>query len=66
MTIVVVEYYRRTDESTTKVVFKAFETISVFEDFCVKNNIQILKGYFGSTYYDTEYCYSVNHVEYVK
>jgi hypothetical protein len=64
--IVVVEYYHRTDDCTSKVVFKAFESISVFEDFCTKNRIQILKGAFGSTYYDDEYCYVVTHTEFIK
>lgn len=64
--VVAVDYYHRYEDSSHKVPFKVFENIHVFEEYCLKNNIQILKGAFGSSYYDHEYCYSVNHVEYVK
>lgn len=65
-TIVVVEYYNRHADTSHKIVFKAFDNISVFEDYCLKNGIQILRGAFGSTYYDTEHCYVVTHTELVK
>ena len=64
--VVAVDYYHRYEDSSHKVPFKVFENIQVFEEYCLKNNIQILKCAFGSSYYDNEYCYSVNHAEYVK
>ena len=64
--IVVVEYYNLDSDNSNKVVFKAFENISVFEDFCLKNGIQILRGAFGSTYYDKEHSYVVTHTDLVK
>lgn len=63
--VVVVDYYNLCEGSYHKVPFKVFENIQVFEDFCLKHKIQIMKGAFGSTYYDDEYCYVVNHVEYI-
>lgn len=61
--IVVVEYYEKRYGCEEKRIFKAFANIASFEDFCIKNGIQILKGAFGTTYYDDDYSYIVNHVE---
>ncbi len=62
-TIVVVEYYETSHGYEEKHIFKAFTSTSAFEEYCVNNAIQILKGAFGTKYNDDTYTYIVNHVE---
>ena len=61
--VVVVEYFEHQYGVEEKRIFKAFNNRDSFEDYCIKNGIQILKGAFGTTYYDNTYSYVVNHVE---
>lgn len=61
--VVVVEYYETRYGCEEKRLFKAFTNISSFEEYCLQNGIRILKGAFGTTYYNDVYSYIVNHVE---
>ncbi|AFC21921.1 hypothetical protein GAP32_463 [Cronobacter phage vB_CsaM_GAP32] len=62
-TLVVVENFEIEFGVEQKRLFKAFENIETFENYCLNNGIRILKGAFGTKYYDDTYGYIVNHVE---
>lgn len=62
-TVVVVEYYENQYGIESKQVFKVFHNIEIFENYCISHNIRILKGAFGTTYYDDTHHYLAHHVE---
>lgn len=64
--IVVVEQFNKEHGAATKRVFKSFDNRDLFEDFCIENNIQIIKASFGTTYNDEKHVYLVNFIEHIQ
>lgn len=64
--IVVVEQFSKEHGANSRRVFKSFDNRNLFEDFCIENNIQIIKASFGTTYNDENYIYLVNFVELIQ
>ena len=64
-TVVVVECFEKQYGVEKKRIFKAFNSISLFEQYCLTHDIRIFKGAFGTTYFDDTYAYLVGHVELV-
>lgn len=64
--IAVVEYYEQCYGYEEKRLFKVFRSREAFEEYCLENNIQIVKSSFGTKYYDDEYSYIVSMMEFTK